>query len=70
MRNKNTHGSEEVLDQIAFAIESLRYGSVEITVHEGRVTQIKKREKVRFQDQTKNELSPSAPAVAKKFKTI
>ena len=38
-------------------INSLRFGSVEITVHEGRVTQIEKREKVRFT----NEPSKSIP---------
>lgn len=38
----------EVIQEIVSAIEALRYGSVEITVHEGRVTQIEKREKVRF----------------------
>lgn len=30
------------------AIRALRYGSVEIVVHEGRVVQIETREKVRF----------------------
>ena len=32
------------------AIRSLRYGSVEIVVHEGRVVQIETREKVRFDE--------------------
>lgn len=32
------------------AIRGLRFGSVEIVVHEGRVVQIETREKVRFQD--------------------
>ena len=36
------------VQEILRAIESLRFGSVEITVHEGRITQIEKREKVRF----------------------
>lgn len=38
----------EVVQEILRAVESLRFGSVEITVHEGRITQIEKREKVRF----------------------
>jgi hypothetical protein len=38
----------EVVREILSAIENLRYGSVEIVVHDGRVTQIEKREKVRF----------------------
>jgi len=32
------------------AIRSLRYGSVEIVVHDGRVVQIETREKVRFDE--------------------
>ena len=32
------------------AIRSLRYGSVEITVHDSRVVQIECRKKIRFQD--------------------
>ncbi len=43
-----SHASNEVVQEILSAIESLRYGSVEIVVHDGRVTQIEKREKVRF----------------------
>jgi hypothetical protein len=40
--------SSEVVQEILRAIEQLRFGSIEITVHEGRVTQIERREKVRF----------------------
>ncbi len=40
--------SSDVSREILRAIESLRYGSLEIIVHDGRVTQIEKREKVRF----------------------
>jgi hypothetical protein len=32
------------------AIRGLRFGSVEIVVHEGRVVQVETREKVRFED--------------------
>lgn len=52
-----------VLAEIANAISTLKFGSIEITVHEGRVTQIEKREKVRF-----NENNPTALAAAKKLK--
>ncbi|MEQ1602056.1 MAG: YezD family protein [Methylophilaceae bacterium] len=37
-----------VLQEIARALEQLRYGSIEIVVHEGKVTQIERREKIRF----------------------
>ncbi len=50
---------QAVIDAIFKAIEDVRFGSIEITVHEGRVTQIERREKVRFeQHNTKN--SPTA----------
>ena len=39
-----------LIQELVSAINSLRFGSIEITVHEGRVTQIEKREKVRFTD--------------------
>jgi hypothetical protein len=43
---------DEVLQAIAVAITSIQqqsgYGSIEITVHDGRVTQIERREKVRL----------------------
>jgi len=44
--------SSEVVEEILRAITQLRFGSIEITVHEGRVTQIEKREKVRFNQET------------------
>jgi hypothetical protein len=39
---------EEVLGTLVRLIRELRFGSIEIVVHEGRVTQIERREKVRF----------------------
>ncbi len=43
----------EVLQAVAQAIALVQqqtgYGSIEITVHDGRVTQIERREKVRFE---------------------
>lgn len=48
---------ETVLEAVKAAIQSVQrdtgYGSIEITVHDGRVTQIERREKVRF-DQSKS----------------
>ncbi|MEZ0246905.1 MAG: YezD family protein [Methylophilaceae bacterium] len=48
MSRPATQAKPTVAQEILRAIESVRFGSVEITVHEGRVTQIEKREKVRF----------------------
>jgi hypothetical protein len=36
--------------EVIEAVRGLRYGSVEIVVHEGRVVQIERREKVRFDE--------------------
>jgi hypothetical protein len=55
-QNSNQTGNA-LLQEIENAVNSLRFGSIEITVHEGRVTQIEKREKVRFA----NEQSKSTP---------
>ena len=57
MTKEKTKENEQVLKQIASAIESLRFGSIEITLHDGRVTQIEKREKVRLSDTPPHELS-------------
>lgn len=39
---------EEVAARILRSVSSLRYGSVEVTVHDGRVVQIDRRERVRL----------------------
>lgn len=38
----------DVLDEIARQLAGLRFGSLEIVVHDGAVTQIERREKVRL----------------------
>ena len=38
----------EVLDALTRLVRELRFGSIEIEVHEGRITQIERREKLRF----------------------
>jgi hypothetical protein len=37
-----------VLQALTRALASLRYGTIELTVHDGRVVQLERREKVRF----------------------
>lgn len=39
-------------ERILAALEGLQFGAVEITVHEGKVVQIERREKFRFPSQT------------------
>jgi hypothetical protein len=40
----------ETLDRILEAVRDLQYGSVEIVVHDSRVVQIERREKVRLDE--------------------
>jgi hypothetical protein len=40
--------SQDVLRRLSDALRGLRYGAVEITVHDGRVVQIERTEKLRL----------------------
>ena len=57
--------NKSLVKELLSAINSLRFGSVEITVHEGRVTQIEKREKVRFTDTANTPITPTEKSAAK-----
>lgn len=46
--NKQTDVSQEILRTVEELKQGSGFGSVEIVLHEGRVTQIEKREKHRF----------------------
>lgn len=39
---------QRLIEQIVTSLDGLRFGSVEIVVHEGRIVQFERREKVRF----------------------
>ena len=60
--------NSSLVKELLSAINSLRFGSVEITIHEGRVTQIEKREKVRFADSATTTIKPTANTAAKTLK--
>lgn len=45
---EGTTVDRRVLEEVSRALASLRYGSVEITVHDGRVTQIESKRKIRL----------------------
>jgi len=51
----------QIVQEILHAIGEIRFGSIEITVHEGRVTQIERREKVRFATEQQR-IKPTANA--------
>lgn len=42
--------SPRISAEILKALENLRYGSIEIIIHDAKVVQIEKKEKVRFQN--------------------
>ncbi len=50
--------TQQVVDEILRAVQELKngsgFGSIEIVIHEGRVTQIEKREKLRLQQTVTN----------------
>jgi hypothetical protein len=39
----------EIASRIALAVQGIRFGSVEIIIHDGKVVQIERREKLRFE---------------------
>lgn len=39
---------EVALREIAEAARAIRYGSIEVVIHEGRIVQIERREKIRI----------------------
>jgi hypothetical protein len=64
--------NNDVSREILLAVEQLKhgsgFGSIEIVLHEGRVTQIEKREKFRFSNNENLEskrITPSIPVAAK-----
>ncbi len=40
--------------ELAIALRSIRYGTIELVIHEGRVVQLERREKVRFEQDDRN----------------
>ena len=53
-QNENSASNNEWMDVVLSKIESLRFGSVQITVHEGRVTLVESIEKTRFTSDSKS----------------
>lgn len=56
--------SQEILRVVEELRQGSGFGSIEIVLHEGRITQIEKREKLRF-NADNSKLSPTAPARVK-----
>ena len=56
LKPETTLTDDEVL-KVLGAIHGLRFGSIEITVHEGRIVQVERREKIRL-DKGRRDLHP------------
>jgi hypothetical protein len=58
--------SVQLLEKIAQAIRSIRYGAVQITIHDARVVQIDRIEKIRVEqpsdDRTSGEVRHDTPS--------
>ncbi len=49
LRHLEGQDESSILREVQSALRDLRFGSVEITVHNGQVVQIERKEKFRFQ---------------------
>jgi hypothetical protein len=67
----HTGGSEPtslppgLLHELILALRSIRYGAIELVIHDGRVVQLEKREKVRLQ----TEVTPPGSTIAERGAT-
>ena len=59
MSQSKTPLSDHDVRKVFDAIKGLRFGSVEITVHEGRIVQVERKEKIRLNISLKD-LDPKA----------
>ena len=51
-KHNNAQFPNEIADKIALALREIRFGSVEILIHDGKVVQIERREKLRFDEKS------------------
>ena len=51
----------DVLAQIATAIEAIRFGSVEVIIQDGKVIQIERKEKIRFNPGNRKDRGQTLP---------
>ena len=47
-KHSQTKSKTEIADQISAILQGIRFGSVEIVIHDGKVVQIERKEKLRF----------------------
>ena len=56
--NRDERTMQQLISEILSALNKLRYGSVEITVHNSKIVQIERKEKLRF-DKERSIANPS-----------
>jgi hypothetical protein len=54
-----------LLHELILALRSIRYGAIELVIHDGRVVQLEKREKVRLQ----REVTPAGSTIVERGAT-
>ena len=47
-KNNRSQVKIEVINQITSILQGIRFGSLEIIVHDGKIVQIERKEKIRF----------------------
>ncbi|NOT13473.1 MAG: YezD family protein [Methylococcaceae bacterium] len=47
---------EHIAKQIAAALQGIRFGSVEITIHDSKVVQVERKEKLRFDNKSTSQI--------------
>ena len=47
-KNNQSQVKIEVINQITSILQGIRFGSLEIIVHDGKIVQIERKEKIRF----------------------
>ena len=49
-KNSQTPLKTEITDQLAIALQGIQFGSIEVFIHNGKVVQIERKEKLRFDE--------------------
>lgn len=50
--NNKAQQTADLAKQIAAALQGIRFGSVEITIHDSRIVQVERKEKLRFDNKS------------------
>lgn len=56
---QTTQNDSDWIDALAERVKGLRYGTIEVVIHQGRVTQIETTEKIRFESPAASQVDPA-----------